>query len=186
MAGGYQDATNVTGKTIDLDTAFDGKYTVFGYAAWNPNFGFGQGQYQVLYYYQPAVNEQDENVNGWSFNMQQNLGENWAIFSRANGSDKGVTGVKNSYAFGAALLDPLDRNPNDAILAGIAYNRLSDRGLGYPFRMRAEEMAVEIQWVWGIGKLLTITPDFQMSPRAGLGEKKHTAYAFGIRTTLML
>lgn len=186
MAFGYQDATNITGTTIELDTAFDGKYTAFGSVGWTPKFGFGAGQYSVLYYYQPAVEKQDQNVNGWSFNMQQNFGEKFVMFARANGSNNGVSGVKNSYALGSAFLDPLNRNPNDAIISGMAYNRLSAGGLGYPDPMRPEELVTEIQWVWGIGKLLTITPDFQMTPRAALSGKNHAAYTVSLRTTLML
>lgn len=186
MAFGYQDATNITGEHIELDTAFDGKYTLFGSAAWTPSFDFGEGQYSVLYYYQPAVEKQNENVNGWSFNMQQNIGEKFATFARVNGSNKGVSGIKNSYALGSAFLDPLDRNPNDAIITGMAYNRLSDSGMGYPPFMHPEEIVTEIQWVWGIGKMLTVTPDFQMSPRAGLSSRKKTTYTVGLRTTLML
>jgi len=185
-AFGYQDATNITGKTIELDTAFDGKYTLFGSVGWTPNFSFGAGQYSVLYYHQPAVAKQDEDINGWSFNMQQNFGEKFVMFARANGSNNGATGVKNSYALGSAFLDPLGRNPNDAIISGMAYNKLSDKGMGYPSPMRPEELVTEIQWVWGIGKMLTITPDFQMSPRAALSGKNHATYTVSLRTTLML
>ena len=186
LAAGYQDATNITGQTIDLGSAFDGKYTGFGYAAWTPTFDFGAGQYSVLYYYQPSVEKQPENVNGWSFNMQQNLGKKWAIFGRANGSDRGVSGVKNSYALGAALLNPLNRNEQDAIILGAAYNRLSNAGLGYPTYMRSAETAVELAWVWGIGKLVTITPDVQFYPRAGLNGDKQFTNVVGLRTTVQL
>ena len=186
LAAGYQDATNVTGEHIELGDAFSGKYTGFGSIAWTPQFDWGAGQYSVLYYYQPAVEEHPENVNGWSLNMQQNLGKKWAIFGRANGSTGGVTGVKNSYALGGALLNPLDRNSQDAILLGMAYNRLSTQGQGYPNYMRSGETAVELAWVWGIGKLITITPDVQFYPRAGLNEQKHFTTVVGLRTTVQL
>lgn len=186
LAAGYQDATNVTGQTIDLGSAFDGKYVGFGYAAWTPTFHFGAGQYSVLYYYQPSVEEQSENVNGWSFNMQQNLGKKWAIFGRVNGSSKGVSGVKNSYALGAALLNPLNRNEQDAIIWGAAYNRLSQQGQGYPNYMRHSEMALELAWVWGIGKLVTITPDLQFYPRAAFNSKNQFVTVVGLRTTVQL
>lgn len=186
LAGGYQDATNVTGEHIELGDAFSGKYLVFGYAAWTPAFELGAGQYSVLYYYQPSVEKQPENVNGWSFNMQQNMGENWALFGRANGSTGGATGVKNSYALGAALLDPFKRNSQDAIMLGMAYNRLSAAGQGYPNYMRSAEMALELAWVWGIGKLVTITPDLQIYPRAGFNQDKQFTTVVGLRTTVQL
>ena len=186
LAAGYQDATNITGQTIELDTAFDGKYTGFGYAAWTPHFGIGAGQYSLLYYYQPAVEKQPQHVNGWSFNMQQNLGKKWAVFGRANGSSGGVTGVKNSYALGGALLNPLNRNSQDAILLGVVYNRLSNAGLGNPSYMRTSETALEMAWVWGLGKLVTLTPDLQIYPRAGLEKKNQFTTVVGLRTTVQL
>ncbi len=186
LAAGYQDATNLTGQTIEIDEAFSGKYTAFGYAAWTPAFDFGAGQYSVLYYYQPSVNAQPENVNGWSFNMQQNLGKKWAVFARANGSTKNVTGVKNSYALGAALLNPLNRNSQDALIVGAAYNRLSENGLGDPAYMRSAETSLEVAWVWGIGQLVTITPDLQIYPRAGLEKHNQFTTVVGLRTTVQL
>ncbi len=186
LAAGYQDATNVTGEHIELGDAFSGKYTGFGYAAWTPTFELGAGQYSFLYYYQPAVEKQPEYTNGWSVNAQQNMGEDFALFARANGSTGGVTGVKNSYALGGALLNPLKRNSQDAIILGLAYNRLSEKGQGYPAYMRSSEMAVELAWVWGIGKLVTITPDVQFYPRAGLNNDKQFATVVGLRTTVQL
>ena len=186
LAAGYQDATNITGQHIKLDEAFSGKYTAFGYASWTPAFDLGAGQYSFLYYYQPAVEQQPQHVNGWSFNMQQNMGEKWAVFGRANGSTGGVTGVKNSYVLGGALLNPLNRNSQDAILLGVAYNRLSAQGQGYPNYMRSAESTLELAWVWGIGKLITITPDVQISPRAAFNNKKQFTTVVGLRTTVQL
>lgn len=186
VVAGYQDATNVTGEHIKLDTAFDGKYTLFGSLSWTPTFGVGNGQYSVMYYYQPSVAEQSENVNGWSFNMQQNWGEKWVTFARANGAGGGATGVKNSYVLGGAFLDPLKRNKQDAIIAGVSYNRLSGRGLGEPPYYRSGEMTLELQWVWGIGQLVTITPDLQLYPSAGLNTERHLNTVVGLRTTVML
>ena len=186
LSAGYQDATNISGKDIRLKDAFSGEYTLFGSVAWNPHFDFGQGQYSVLYYYQPSVSAQPEYVNGWSFNMQQNMGDNWAVFGRANGSDKGATGVKNSYALGMAMLNPLHRNAADAIIAGIAYNDLSAAGLGYPVNARDNEMALELQWIWGIGNWITITPDVQFYPKAGLNTSRDEVTVVSLRTTIML
>lgn len=186
LAAGYQDATNITGQNIKLDTAFDGKYTAFGSLAWTPKFSIGQGQYSVLYYYQPSVNEQIGHANGWSFNMQQNMGDHWAIFGRANGSTHNVTPIKQSYVLGAGFLNPLKRNAQDAILLGVAYNRLSEGGLGYPPYVRAQEMAVELQWIWGIGNLITLTPDIQFYPQAGYNNQHRMETVIGLRTTIML
>ena len=108
------------------------------------------------------------------------------MFGRANGSNNGVTGIKNSYALGGALLNPFHRNSQDAILLGIAYNRLSAEGQGYPLYMRSGETALELAWVWGLGKLITITPDLQIYPRAAFNDTKQFATVVGLRTTVQL
>lgn len=186
VAAGYQDGTNVTGKQIELGDMFSGKYTTFGYVSWTPSFDIGDGQYSVLYYHQPSVSEQPTAAHGWSLNMQQNIGKDWAVFGRMNNSTGGISGVKTSYAVGGALLNPLKRNSQDAILVGVAYNRLSADGLGNPGFMRSSETALEVAWVWGIGQLVTITPDLQIYPRAGLNSKNEFTTVFGLRTTVQL
>ena len=186
FAAGYQDATNVSGETIELKDAFSGKYTLFGSLSLTPEFDMGQGQYSFMYYYQPSVHEQPENVNGWSFNMQQNMGDKWVMFGRINGSSNGATAVRNSFVLGGAYLDPFERNLLDSIVAGIAYNRLSGKGLDYPTDRRNTEMAMEFQWNIGVGKFMTITPDLQLYPNPGLDEDGKMGLAVGLRTTIML
>lgn len=186
MSAGYQDGSNLSGEYIRLKDAFSGHYTAFTFLAWTPSFKVGSGQYSFLYYYQPSVSAQPENVNGWSFNAQQNWGEKWAVFARANGSTGGAAVIKNSYAVGAAWLNPLERNPQDALILGVAYNRLSQKGLNYPAFMRSTEAAAEVQWVIGFGKFVTVSPDLQFSPRPALKEKSGPVVALGLRTTIML
>ncbi len=186
VAAGYQDATNITGAEIHGKTAFDGKYTGFGSVSWTPSFKLGDGQYSFLYYYQPAVAQQDENVNGWSINAQQNIGSKWAVFGRANGSTGGAVPIKNSYALGLSWINPLERNPLDVITFGAAYNRLSAEALGYPVQMRSSETVFELQWVWGIGKFVTVTPDLQLYPKAGSNPDQGLTTVVGLRTTVML
>ena len=186
FAAGYQDATNVTGAQIHGRTAFDGKYTGFGSLAWTPSFKWGDGQYSFLYYYQPSVPAQAENINGWSFNMQQFLGKDFAVFGRANGSTGGAVPVKNSYALGVSWLDPLGRNPQDVITLGAVYNRISAAAMEYPPYLRASETALELQWVWGIGKFVTVTPDLQIYPKAASNPDQGVTTVVGLRTTIML
>ena len=186
LVAGYQDATNITGAEIHGKTAFDGKYTGFGSISWTPSFKWGEGQYSFLYYYQPAVEEQNENVNGWSVNMQQNIGSRWAVFGRANGSGGAAVPIKNSYALGISWMNPFERNPLDTITLGAAYNRLSEEALGYPAQMRNSETVLELQWVWGIGKFVTVTPDLQLYPKAGLNPDQGVTTVVGLRTTVML
>ncbi len=186
FAAGYQDANNISGSQIHGRTAFDGQYTGFGSVSWTPSFKWGGGQYSFLYYYQPAVSQQDENVNGWSVNMQQFLGKHFAVFGRANGSTGGAVPIKNSYALGASWLDPLGRNPQDALTLGVAYNRTSEQALGYPPQLRSGETVLELQWVWGIGKFVTVTPDLQVYPKAASNPDQGVTTVVGLRTTVML
>lgn len=182
VAAGYQDGQNLSGAQIRLNDAFDGKYTTFGSVIWTPQLPLGAAQFGVLYYYQPSVSKRPGSGHGWSFNGQQNIGEEWAIFSRVNGSTGGLTGVKNSYVLGSARLDPLHRNPNDAIVVGLVYNRLTN---GEDVA-RSSETVLEAQWVWGIGKLVTVTPDVQFIPQAGMRSGTRPVTVFGVRTTVML
>lgn len=178
---GYQDASNLSGQTIRLRSAFDGHYTAFGSAQWNPKGRLGAGQYGALVYYQPAVSGQDEYSFGVSLNAQQNLGEKWAVFARANGASGAATAVKRSYAVGAAWLNPLERNAQDALIIGAAYNRLN--GGFYP--PAHGEGALEMQYIWGIGRFFTITPDIQFYPKTASGGRKSAA-VFSLRTGINL
>ena len=187
FAAGYQDASNITGQTIRMRTAFDGYYTYFGYASYAPEIKcLGQGQYSFLYYYQPSVEEQVGISRGYSFNMSQNLGEKWVLSGRANWSDGNIAAIKNSYVLAATLVNPFERNANDALTLGVSYNRLDNTALGAPAFWRDYENAVELQWVFGIGTLLTITPDIQFYPKAAVGEGHKFVTVAGLRAALLL
>ena len=187
LAAGWQDAQNISGQNIKLNDAFNGRYTWFGSATYTPTIhGLGAGQYSFLYYYQPAVREQDEISRGWSVNMSQNLGEKWVLSARANGSDGHIAPINKSFVLAASLLNPLERNANDAITLGVAYNRTDRQALGYPSEFKNNEMAVELQWVWGIGKLMTITPDIQFYPKSAAGNGNSFTTVASLRTTIML
>ncbi len=187
LAAGWQDASNIDGQTIQLNHAFGGYYTWFGSISYSPTIkGLGAGQYSFLYYYQPSVADQPGIGRGWSFNASQNFGKKWAVSARANGSDGNINTIKNSYALALSYLNPLERNDLDVITLGAVYNRADGEALGYPASWRSGETALELQWVWGIGKMLTITPDVQIYPRAALGSGDHVVTVAGLRTTIML
>lgn len=187
FAAGYQDASNISGQTIRLNKAFNGKYTYFGYASYAPEVaGLGQGQYSFLYYYQPSVKEQEGISRGYSFNMNQNLSEKWVLSGRANWSDGHIAPIKNSYVLAATLVNPFERNANDAITLGVSYNRLDKAALGAPATARKYENAIEMQWVIGIGKLFTITPDIQFYPKAAVGDGHKFVTVAGLRAAVLL
>ena len=92
--------------------------------------------------------------------------------------------IKQSYVLGFSFLNPLERNPLDVITLGAAYNRLSQEALALPY-VRSGETVVEAQWVWGITKYFTLTPDVQIYPRAGLNAEKEWVTVTSLRTTFM-
>ena len=187
IAGGYQDATNVSGSVMNVSTAFDGAYTGFGSVTYTPNnvFGLGKGQYSALVYYQPSVDQQPENSMGWSFNMEQNISQSVVMFARANGSTNNVAPIRNSYVFGMSFNNPLNRNPLDAITFGLAYNKIA-KDYYSPAFVRTGEMVLEAQWVWGFTPYLTITPDIQMYNRAALQADSSWVTVFALRATVMI
>jgi hypothetical protein len=67
FAIGAQNATNISGETIEFDDFGDGPWTRFGYVQWTPSFhGLGSGTYSLLVYDQPAVPEQPAASTGRS------------------------------------------------------------------------------------------------------------------------
>ena len=187
FAAGYQDASNISGQTIRMRTAFNGEYTYFGYASYAPEIhGLGQGQYSFLYYYQPSVKDQPGISRGYSFNMSQNFGEKWVLSGRANWSDGNIAAIKNSYVLAGTYVNPFNRNANDAITLGVSYNRLDKMALGTPAFWRDYENAIEMQWVWGIGTLITITPDIQFYPKAAVGNGHKFVTVAGLRAAILL
>ncbi len=147
---------------------------------------FGKpGQYSALGYYQPSVEEQAGYTWGWSLNSQQGLTEKLTIFNRINGISEEILPISRSYVLGLAYKDPLNRNPLDVITFAAAYNQLSAQGLGNPAYNRAYEMAFELQWVWGFSQYLTITPDIQVYPNAGLNSEEEFVTVASLRTTFM-
>ena len=187
IAGGYQDAKNVSGSVMRVNEAFDGKYTGFGSITYTPKnvFGLGKGQYSGLVYYQPSVAKQPGNSMGWSFNMEQNLTDSLVMFGRANGSTNSVVPIKNSYMLGMSFVNPLHRNPLDTITVGVSYNRIA-RDVYAPAYVRTGEAVFEAQWVWGLGSYLTITPDLQMYNRAAFNANSGWVSVFTLRATLMI
>ena len=187
IAGGYQDATNINGTTMNLSTAWDGEYTGFGSITYTPSefIGLGKGQYSMLVYYQPSVEQQPGSSMGWSFNMEQNITQSIVMFGRANGSTNDVAPIRNSYMFGMSFVNPLNRNPLDVITFGLAYNKMAKGDFSTIFA-RTGEMVLEAQWVWGFTPYFTITPDIQMYNRAALKADSSWVTVFTLRATLMI
>ncbi|MBR1756144.1 MAG: carbohydrate porin [Alphaproteobacteria bacterium] len=161
FVAGVQDASNISATSVRFNRLHDGHYTTFGQIGYNPTVqGLGAGQYSVLVYNQPYVREQPQSTTGWSLNMQQNIGEKWAVFGRINGVSGSVATIKNSYSVGMVFNNPLDRNPLDQIGTAYAYNDIDETAVGEPLSESGEHI-LEAFWTWGISKWAAITPDIQ-------------------------
>lgn len=183
FALGAQDASDIDGVSVQLNNFSDNHYTTFGYAAYSPTIsGWGDGQYSILLYNQPAVSQQPNTTNGWSFNFSQNFGKKWNVFARINGVTGHVNEVNQSYVLGTVYNNPLDRNPLDQIGFAAAYNKIDKIAVDEPTEHKAEKM-LEAYWAWGISKWMTITPDIQFYIDPALNPKSDYDTVFSLRTT---
>lgn len=181
FVAGAQDATNISAVSVRFNHLHDGHYTTFGQIGYNPTIrGLGAGQYSVLVYNQPYVPEQPQSTTGWSLNMQQNIGEKWAVFGRINGVSGNMTTIKNSYSLGMVCNNPLDRNALDQIGAAYAYNDINEAAMGEPLSKSGEHV-LEAYWTWGISKWAALTPDIQFYIHPALNYKSDYATVASLR-----
>lgn len=182
---GSQDASDINGRSIRINSLHDKHFTTFASLSYSPNINnLGTGQYSVLLYNQPAVDEQPETTNGWSLNLSQNIGEKWNIFARINGVTGHTAEISQSYVLGAVYNNPLDRNPLDQIGFAAAYNKIDAEAVGEPLQHSAETI-LETYWAWGISKWMTITPDIQFYIHPAENLKSNYDTVFSLRATLL-
>ena len=179
---GAQDATNVSGNRITTKNLSDKKFTSFLSASYSPVNALGELQLNLLLYYQPSVEEQEGHALGWSFNAQQNIGKKWAIFGRANGVSKALTGFNQSYMIGAVYNNPFNHNPLDQLGFAYALNKVDKEVMQ---SNRNWENVLEGYYSFGIGSTLIITPDIQFYINPALNNKSHTATVASLRATFM-
>lgn len=162
----------------------DGHYTTFGYVAYTPTIkGWGDMEISLLAYNQPGVPEQPETTNGWSLNLSQDLGEKLSVFARVNEVSGSTEEIRQSWVIGGVYNNPLDRNPLDQIGLAYAYNKLDEAAVGEPLAHKAEQI-VEAYWAWGIGNMLTITPDVQLYINPALNQKSDYGVVTSLRATV--
>jgi len=181
---GAQDATNVDAPSVRFNHLNEEHYTTFGYLSYTPTIkGVGGSQISVLLYNQPGVKEQPETTNGWSLNLSQNIGDKFSIFARLNEVSGSVEEVRQSWVLGGVYNNPLGRNSLDQIGLAYAYNKLDEKAVGEPLRHKAEQI-VEAYWAWGIGDMLTLTPDVQLYINPGLNQKSDYGVVTSLRATV--
>jgi len=184
FAIGGQDGTNVDATSVKFNHLNDEHYTTFGYVAYTPTVkGVGSSEVSVLVYNQPWVKEQQETTNGWSLNVSQNVGEKWSFFARLNETSGSIEEIRQSWVLGGVYNNPLNRNSLDQIGLAYAYNKIDEKAVGEAISHKAEQI-VEAYWAWGIGNMLTLTPDIQMYIHPALNQKSDYGFAGSIRATV--
>lgn len=184
LVAGAQDATDIDGESIRVNDLDEEHYATFGSVTYSPTIkGLGAGQYSILVYNQPWVKEQKQTTNGWSLNLQQDLGKKWSVFGRVNGVTGDISSFKTSYVLGAVYNDPLDRNPLDQIGLAAAMNKVNKKAVGDP-QAHSTETVLEAYWAWGISKWMTLTPDIQFYINPALNAKSDYASVYTLRATL--
>lgn len=184
FTAGFQDAHNISGESISIHKFGKGRFTSFGSITYSPTIkGLGDGVYSITVYNQPGVWEQPGTSTGWSVNLQQALGDKFAVFARINGANNSSETIKQSYVLGAVYNNPLNRNALDQIGFAGAVNKLnkSVNGAG----TRSVENVLEVYWAWGVSNFMTITPDIQFYINPGANTDQRTATVTSIRATLM-
>lgn len=181
---GAQDATNISAPSIRFNHLNDEHYTTFGLIGYNPHIkGLGEGQYSVLVYNQPYVNEQRESTTGWSINMSQDMGDKFSVFARINGVNGNISSIEQSYVAGMVYNNPLNRNSLDQIGLSYSYNKIDENAVGSEIYHDAEQV-IEAYWAWGISRWATITPDFQFYINPALNKKSDYGTSASLRLTL--
>ena len=181
---GGQDGTNINATSVRFNHLDEKHYTTFGYASYTPTIkGVGELEISILVYNQPGVHEQPETTNGWSLNLSQNIGEKWGVFARVNETSGSVEEVKQSWVLGGVYNNPLNRNSLDQIGLAYAYNKIDEKAVGEKIYHKAEQV-VEAYWAWGVGSMLTITPDIQMYINPALNRKSDYGFATSLRATV--
>ena len=183
IALGGLDASNIDATSIRVNHLDDGHYTTFGYVAYSPIIhGVGELEISLMLYNQPGVSEQPETTNGWSLNLSQNIGDKFNIFARVNGVSGAVEEISQSWVLGGVYNNPLNRNPLDQIGLAYSYNKIDKDAVGEELAHNAEQV-VEAYWAWGVGDMLTITPDVQLYINPALNAKADLGIVTSIRAT---
>lgn len=181
---GAQDANNISGTSISANDFGKGEYTSFASISYTPSFSsLGEGQYSLLIYNQPSVEEQPGTSNGFSINLEQALDDTWAIFARIAGVSNSPSEIEQSYVIGGVMNNPLGRNQLDQIGLAAAFNKINQDVVGA--NSRSFENVLETYWAFGIGNFMTITPDIQLFINPALDTSRNTAVATSLRTTFM-
>ena len=185
IAGGFQDATNIDARGISTSNLHDKKFTTFGSISFMPQIeDVGQGQYSLLVYNQPSVEQQHGTTTGWSVNLSQFFSKKLGVFARANGVTGDVLPLKQSYTLGMVYNNPFDRNALDQFGLSGAFNRVN-KNYYEGQNVRRYESVIEGYYTFGITQFLAITPDIQLYVHPAERSERDFGTVFSLRATLL-
>ena len=186
LSGGFQGATDLSGRQISADGVRTGKYTYWGNFQWTPTtFSIGKGIYSILYYEQPVVPDAPVSSKGISFSASQEIGDKWGAFVRISNASGAGSPIMSSIAYGGVLNDPFARNPLDQVGLAFAWNKVNYAANGVTSaEARPSELVSEVYYAYTVFKGLQITPDVQLFLHPALAPNTATAAVFTIRSTL--
>ena len=185
IAAGFQDATNVNARGISTSKLHKKKFTTFGSISFMPQIAnVGQGQYSLLVYNQPSVEEQPGNSTGWSINLSQFVTEKMNVFARANAVTGSALSVRQSYTVGMVYNNPFRRNILDQIGLSGAFNKVN-KSFYAGQNVRRYESVVEGFYTFGITQFLAITPDVQLYVHPAQKTNRDFGTVFSVRATML-
>jgi Carbohydrate-selective porin, OprB family len=181
LAGGLQDAMNLTGSAITAQGLAAGKNAYFLAARWTPKFLSG-GAYSLLWYTEPDLPVDElPAAHGLSFSATQNLTEGWGLFARANTATGLTSPIANSVAWGVVRDNPFGRDPLDQIGLGAARAQTNPSAVSIP--VRNAEWLAEAYYGYTVFKGLQLTPDLQLYFKPALAQSSGPAAVFTVRAT---
>jgi hypothetical protein len=182
IAGGFQEATNVTADTIEVNLG-TGKYAYFLNGQWTPSF-FGGGTYSFLFYHQPSVPLQPSSSYGYSFSAVQQINSEWGLFARINNASGGASTILTSLAGGVTLNNPFGRNELDRLGLGVARDWTNENATSAP--AGNSEWVIEGYYNFTIAKGLQLAPDVLVYLNPALAPSTDISAVFSLRVTLEL
>jgi len=113
----------------------------------------------------------------------QNLSDTWAVFARVNTASGFVTPIKNAYAFGVAMNNPMQRASTDQIALAVGLSDAAGPPTNPP--SARSEKAIEAYWTWTLFGGLLLTPSVQLIFDPPLNPAKGNVSVLSLRATFM-
>lgn len=186
IQAGFQNANNMAGSVLGYKDFNKEKYTSYIFTSWSPIFKNNwMGQYMVLLYNQPSINNQYSESNGYSFSFSQFFGNVFNIFGRINGASGNIANIKKSYVAGLGFKNPFNRNENDYLGIAVSFNEINKKVIEKT-PIHKYENVIEAQYIIGIGDYITIIPDIQYIINPALNANRNSAFVYSLTFGLFI